>query len=330
MPGEDRICFVVVFNHRYDQNFEKLAALYAGRFANVRFLVPAYTGSRPDVVPVLASSRYFHGYFWEGFARYHEPRFTHYVFVGDDLVLAKDLDAASLLSTLRLDERSGYVKSLRSVCAGSYKWVRGTGAIHAVNADPGLQRYAALLPAPDEWSARLRRHGVDPDVRHFSVRNLRKRSAVNVGGRYAPYRGLLGDLLRVALPVRWARALAASRVPVLSRMARSNLRKRELPVAFASGYSDLVVVPAPAVAEFARTCGVFAAMGLFVEIAIPTALALTVDRIVTEKDLSRRGLELWTAPDVAALEARCERNVARLPPEWLYVHPVKLSRWSIG
>lgn len=330
MATSDRICLVVVFNHRYDQNIEKLLALYRGRFAHVAFLVPGYTGDRPDVVPVLENCNSFQGYFSQAFPRLHRPgEFSHYVFLGDDLVLAGDLDAATLPAALRLDERSGYIKSLTPVCHGSFKWVREHDVIARMNGDPGWARYAHLMPAPDDFAARLRRHGLDAGRRAFSLANLKKRSEVNVGGRYGPYRGLLGDLLTTALPIGWARRLAAGKVPLLSRLARSSLRRRELPVPLVSGYSDLVVVPAPALPEFARACGVLAAMNLFVEVAVPTALALTVERIVTERDLPRRGRELWDAREVAALEAACGRAVARLPAEWLYVHPVKLSRWSV-
>lgn len=329
--GEDRLCLVVVFNHRYDQNIEKLVALYRGRFEQLRFLVPAYTGTRPDTVAVLENAVCFQGYFWQAFARYHDPRFTHYVFIGDDVILSPDVDASNLLARLKLDERSGYIKSLIGLTAGSYKWARGCDAIGCVNRTPGLRRYAELLPGPEEFAARLARHGL-PVQRHFTLRNLRKSPSaapVNAGGRYVPYRGGLRDLLTLAPPIGLATALAARKVPVLSRAMRKNLERRTLPVPLASGYSDFVVVPATAVAEFARICGVLAAMNLFVEVAIPTALALTVERIRTEADTGVRGLELWRAADVAALEERCGRTVARLPAEYLYTHPVKLSRWTL-
>jgi hypothetical protein len=329
--AEDRICLVVVFNHRYDRNIEKLVALYRERFEHVRFLVPAYTGARPDTVCVLENAVCFQGYFWQAFPRYHDPRFTHYVFIGDDVLLARDVGAANLAARLGLDDRSGYIKSLIGLTDGSYKWVRGCDAIACVNRAPGLARYADLLPAPAEFSARLARHGL-PVQRHFTLRNMRKSpsaAAVNAGGRYVPYRGGLRDLLTLAPPIGLATALAAREIPLLSRAMRKNLERRTLPVPFASGYSDFVVVPAGAVAEFARICGVFAAMNLFVEVAIPTALALTVERIRTEADTGARGLELWRAADVAALEERCGRSVARLPEGYLYTHPVKLSRWTL-
>lgn len=327
----DRVCLVVVFNHRYDQNIEKLLALYRGRFEHLRFLVPAYTGARSDTIGVLENATSFEGYLSQAFPRYHDPRFTHYVFVGDDAILAPRFDATNLVPALGLDERTGYIKTLVPLSQGSYKWARGNRTIDCVVHDPGIRRYAELLPGEEEFAARLARHGL-ATARHFGLANLRRnRSAapVNTGAKFRPYRGGLRDLVTLLPPIGLVRRLAEGRVPVLSRWARSNLRRRELPLPLVSGYSDFVVVPAAAIAEFARLCGVFGAMNLFVEVAIPTALALACERIRTEADTGLPGLELWTKADVEALEARCERQVSRLPPEYLYTHPVKLSRWNV-
>jgi hypothetical protein len=332
MSGEDRVGLVVVFNHRFDQNIPRLVELYRERFEHVRFLVPAYTGDRPDVRAVLENALCFQGYFSQALDFYRDARLTHYAFVGDDAVLGREVSGRSLPALLGLDARTAWVKSLTAVADGSFKWARGCEAIACVNHAPGIERYRALLPDDAEWDRRLARHGI-PTGRDLGLRNLRAaRSAapVNAAESFRPYRGLLGDLATLCLPARTVRRLAARTVPVASRMARRNLRRRTLAVPLVSSYSDVVVVPAPALDEFARLCGIFAAMNLFVEVAVPTALALAAERIRTEADGGPRGLEVWGAEATAALEARCERSVARLPGDVLYVHPVKLSRWSVG
>ena len=109
-------------------------------------------------------------------------------------------------------------------------------------------------------------------------------------------------------------------------------RNRSLPYPLAWGYSDFVVVPTAALETFCRLCGVFAAMNLFVEVALPTALALACDRIVVEADTQWRGVEIWDPAEVEDLRTRHGGDLARLlaayEPHQLYLHPVKLSGWK--
>ena len=329
--SEGRVALVVVFNHRFDQNLPKLRALYARRFSRLTFLVPCYDGSDPDVVPVVCNARTFQGYFAQALSRLPREDVTHHAFVADDALLAPDLDERNLTACLGLEASSGYLKELRGITTGSFKWAHGCGAVRCLTADPGLARYAPLLPGPEEMDRRLARHGVDVS-RHFTLRSLRSdrsAAAVNVGARLRGYRGVVRDALELLPPIALLRRVAARGTPVVGQLARSALLRRELPVPVVAGYSDFAVVPAPALDAFAGLCGVFAAMGLFVEVALPTALALSVDRVVVEAGRPRRGLELWRAEDVRALEDGCGRSVTRLPREPIYVHPVKLSRWHL-
>ena len=118
----------------------------------------------------------------------------------------------------------------------------------------------------------------------------------------------------------------------------------KVPYPLAAGYSDFLIVPRSAIQEFSRLCGVFAAMNLFVEIAAPTALALSCEHISTEmikgenwvfgrRDprFARRGLELWSEDDIKALGNKHGWNeqslLQSMGADTLYVHPVKLSRW---
>lgn len=106
----------------------------------------------------------------------------------------------------------------------------------------------------------------------------------------------------------------------------------ELSYPLVGSYSDIVVISADYIKQFCHYCGVFAASDLFVELAIPTALVLAVEKIVTEKDLCLQGKALWTSDDYEEL-TQYNKNLTLLlsdfPKNYLYLHPVKLSEWDV-
>jgi hypothetical protein len=113
-----------------------------------------------------------------------------------------------------------------------------------------------------------------------------------------------------------------------------------------AGYSDFIVVPRSAMKAFAHYCGVFAAMNMFAEVGVPTALALACNSIKTEllqghhfvdlplkrsPDATMRGIELWgqeIQPFEEALNYSWKRLLESFPTDVLYYHPIKLSKWK--
>lgn len=293
---------VVVFNHRFDRNLPVLDAMYAGRF-DPTYLVPFYPGDRTDVVPVFHSSHRFQGFFAEGFANYRRDDVTHYVFGADDLYLNPRLDAENFAEALGLGPRTGYIKSLSSLASAPLGWMHQQPAIHLFHSNTGVE-YARELPDADQATALVQRH-VDLTTQ-LGLHNVAD-----------------------------AKPLATLRDPFVQRsltyFARHPRRARlNYPLLF--GYSDLLVVPADAIEQFVRLCGVFAAMGLFVEIAAPTALAMSCAEVKTEKDSPMKGVELWEPADQKALvddhDGRSAVLQERFPEDQLYVHPMKLSQWK--
>jgi len=75
---------------------------------------------------------------------------------------------------------------------------------------------------------------------------------------------------------------------------------------------------------------VFAAQNLWVAIGSPTALVLSAQEIVTEKDLKLQGKTLWIEEDYRLLdkyESRLKKLLDDFPAGHLYIHPIKLSKW---
>ena len=85
--------------------------------------------------------------------------------------------------------------------------------------------------------------------------------------------------------------------------------------------------------DFCHYCGVFAAMRQFVEIAIPTSLILSCNSVKTLKDI---GWKAENGVDDYRVRQRLEGEnqfsfaglVKNFPKDFLYIHPIKLSKWK--
>lgn len=116
-------------------------------------------------------------------------------------------------------------------------------------------------------------------------------------------------------------------------------------------YSDILLILAGVMETFANYCGAFAATGLFVEYAIPSALIFSSDNIITDKDLKMHGIiqiypkkRLKTANNSRMLNGylpqyreeetmikQYQYNLKSLMAEFgddtFFIHPIKLSKW---
>lgn len=319
MTQLSQVAAVFLFNHRFERNIAKLDDIYGERFPLRTYLMPFARSDRPDVVRVEETSWHFSGHVAQGAHRFRRPDVSHYVFISDDLILNPALDADNIVERLGLDERTGYIKSLASIDAQRYAWHRGVEATIALRRNgPGFD-YRSELPPAEEARARYERIGIDmarPVFRSraealFAVTTLPKRAGY------------------MSLP--WA--------------ARFHGKASDYPLL--GGYADFFVVPAAAIDAFVHYCGVLAALNIFAEVAVPTALALATEHVVTElapgegfwtpqarrnPDCSLKGVEFWDPAETPAFGQRFgfeqQRLLVEFPRDWLYVHPVKLSQWK--
>ena len=83
--------------------------------------------------------------------------------------------------------------------------------------------------------------------------------------------------------------------------------------------------------KFCQISGALAATRLFVELAIPTALAFCSAKIVFNRDIKLREGALWTDEDKKVLD-KYENSLTKLldqyPNDMFYYHPIKLSKWK--
>ena len=315
--SQPQVCAIFLFNHKFEANVARLEKMYADRFQHRRYIMPFASAPDRQVLRVYELSWNFSGHMAQAAAGYVDPEFTHYAFIADDLILNPALDEHNLVEHLGIGMDGGYIKSLAATDAVRYRWPwSGETAMSLRKFGRGFD-YRKELPSADEAKARFEAMGL-----HFPK----------------PVPRSLKDLI-------YTFGTLPRRSPWAFLMGLGTLGKAaEFPLL--SGYADFVVVPASAIKQFVHYCGVFAALNIFAEVAVPTALALSAQHTVTELEIGShfkneearrlpgraKGVEFWDPDEANTFAERMEYSLDKLvsdyPPEWLYVHPVKLSRFN--
>lgn len=298
----DKICFSLLFNHRFDRNVPILRELYAHRFSTLRFLMPFVEwDAEPDVLPVFETAVHFQGYFAQAYERLPKDC-DYYVFCGDDLILNPALNESNLIDSLHC-RNAAYLKYLNPISSHSFAWHKFEECVLFPPPDCNVP-HASFLPPREKILDRFAHHGL---------------ATGNLG--LSNFKGAFDKR------VTWERCKAG-----LKYFLRRGL-KRFLPFPLVEGYSDFVVIPGPEWKAFAYYCGVFAAMNLWVDAAVATAMLLACDSIRTEREHEKEGIELW-GMDQAIPEKNHDLKLKKLlsefPEKHLYLHPVKLSRWDVS
>lgn len=326
MPSKATL--VVIFNHRYDRNIATLERIYRDRFSAIYYLVPFYDGDHPNVIPVYENSYQYQGYIAQGLRIYLNNDSQHYIFVADDLLLHPNINETNYQQHFGLDPEASFIpepfdthnldndETLRFEAyqrdgEKKFYWWRLIDLAKYRHRVEGLEN-AAEMPTYDEAKRLLEEHGHTTHSLKFT----------DLYGPFPPAPGMGQRWQRIWRYLKWLRHY------------RTEYRIDYPAVA---SFSDMVIVSKQTIRKFAHYCGVFAANGLFVEFAIPTALLLASRRIVTEPMLKKRGRIYWSYTEAEAnnyAEAmepfgnQLHKLMENFPPDKLYIHPIKLSRWQ--
>lgn len=323
----NNVALIIVFNHRYDKNIPVLERIYEGRFSNIYHLVPFYNGDKENVIPVYENSFRFQGYLAQGFKQYFNEAYEHYLFVADDLLLHPSINETNYREWFGLAKDAAFIPEIHELHnlanndtlrfiptqkknADKWYWWRLKQLIHYQPHNEGVETKGEMPSAADA-EKRIRTHG-------YNVRPLRFEDVFGSRSSFSD-----NPSAKDRLKYWYKRWKHRNGFP--------------LPYPIVGSYSDIVIVPKSAIKTFAHYCGVFAANGLFVEFAIPTALLLSCEKVVTEPSLGKRGLIYWayTKEEAEAYAAALKPYnnslvslLANFPKDKLYIHPVKLSKWK--
>jgi hypothetical protein len=305
------VAVVVMYNHAYPENIPVVEKLYAGRFSQLYHLVPFYQGDQENVIPVYGSSYYFQGFITQALDRFKTEGVKHYLFVADDLILNPAIDENNYHDFFQVRDQDAYIGSFIEFHHTRSYWQRTAEALAWSIKQPGVEA-EGLIPDAAEAQLRFASHGLE--MGPISFRD---------GFKNPSEKPLLQCLRSPVQFIRWL------------RYSVKHLKKQEYTLAYplVGGYSDIFIVDADSLSLFSHYCGVFAATNLFVEIAIPTALALSCRSIRTEAQTAFPGKALWTQEELKILEPYAfdlSRLLRFFPNNCLFLHPVKLSRWQFA
>ncbi len=317
----NKVALLILFNHNYEKNIGKLEEIYSHRFEDIFFIMPFYRGKRKNVIKVFENSYYFQGYISKALEQIKNDKYEHYIFIGDDLFLNPSINNTNYKEFFRVDSQTAFVPKIfllndmnetRPFRPFAPYWSWNFNALNFRTTQEGIEA-EKQLPEYEEALAILKKHGYEftPDmsIRMFFYNNLFK----------SPW----GREERIK---KWYYLkLFLKKIPQIIK-----LKKIRYPLI--GSYSDCIVIPHNYVDPMIHYCGVFSALNLFVEIALPTALAFATPKIVTELELAYKGETYWLDSGSEKCKAKYHKSLKYLetnfPENTLYIHPVKVSQWN--
>lgn len=294
------ICLSFIFNNQFEKNIPKLRKLYDDRFSTIRYLSPFSKSTEPDIIPIFEKSIHFQGYFAQAF-RHLPGNCDYYIFCGDDLILNPSLNEHNIIDSLNCNE-SSYIKYLNPIWEHSFAWHKFEEC-NSFTENEYTIPYQNLLPSRNELLKIYENLGL-------YYRNL----------GFHNFKGVKEKII------------TKNRIKSGISFFLKNGNKRFINYPLVEGYSDLIVVPQGHLELFCHYCGIFAAMNLWVDAAVATALILSGSEIKTEKDSNYSGTEYWSGDEIInrlkTINYKLDKIGKLFKEDELYIHPIKLSSYN--
>ena len=277
--------------------------------------MPFYDGADSDVIPVYESSKQFQGYLIQAYDKLKDIQCSHYLFIGDDVLIRPDLDDTNFIARTNMHGKKFLSKDfspLNSPNKFRWYWTAGTSK--------------SLYDASTNWRDSL-----------YTYEEALNKFNNFFGAKYKEVydEAFFGDPNKPGGTVLGGWKDAKGFLNIVNYFIATNGNTLHIPYPLAGGgcCADIFCLDKSNLFEFSRLCGIFSAANLFVEIATPTAAVLTFKRYEVIFFPQNSWLILWNE-DRNIFADKYSRDVARLHREWdekfFYVHPVKLSGWKIS
>ncbi len=312
---------VAIYNHNFPKNVDKLEKIYSARFDKICHIMPFYIGEDKRIISVYENSYQFEGYITQGFDCFYNDEAEYFVFMADDVLLHPDLSKDTIEQMLKIDENTGFTaRNIRSVSDKFLimkRWLFPT-IINYMYSD--FKSFVdKILPTPEEMFKKYEQMEIP----------LEKLSENKI--KY------IQDFYTMDLENFFYKYRAATATVDLKKLMAKYVEDTKTPFRylfpFACGFSDFFVVPKKFIKDFMYLCGVFAAMRIFVEVAIPTALMITLDKLMCPKNIGMDVVNFPSDPQREKFSKENDFSVKKVLADWnkenLLVHPIKYSMWEV-
>lgn len=323
-----KTCLVVIYNHQFTGNIEKIEKLYGDRFDKIFHVMPFYTGDRENVVSVYENSYQFSGYVTQAMDKFYSDEYDYFAFMGDDVMLHPDFSKDTIEDMLKINADTGFTaRNLFTVNDGyilTRVWLFPTllNYMYSDNKD----MIDDILPDIQTMVDKYKQLGINCSlISEEKIKYLQDYLPVNSGKnffyKYQPSK--LDENLD------FKKLLAAYEN---ERKQKGKPIKYLFP--FAGGFSDFFVIPKKYIKKFGYYAGVLASERFFAEVAVPTALCISLDKISLPKDINMKVIN-YTSGDSARKELpeKYNKSVKAFLADWdnnnLLVHPIKYSIWEM-
>lgn len=308
---------VVVYNHKYPQNIPIIEEIYAPRFARIYHLMPFYqpqkrSAKKYNIISVYDSSHYFQGFMAQGLQGYYQKDTSHYIFLADDLFLNPKINQDNYQEYFGLSADTAYISRLNSLETPFLRkgWDHNYKSYGFVRKPNGLNEIREL-PSFNEAMKKFKLLGLATDNFNEQAKPL-----------------IIMDLLASVYCKPHPRLHPLYWLIQLIRI-KNKLSPYRLNYPLVWGGSDIVIVAGSKIHKFCHYCGIFAAANLFVEIAVPTSMVLTHDKISLIENLVHKRVIPLKPAQTFSLLVKNDNSIRKLlqnwPDDYLYLHPVKIS-----
>ncbi len=268
------------------------------------------------VIPVFDNSIYFQGFMATGYNTYRHEDASHYIFMADDLILNPDINEDNYANFFELGAKDSFVQNAYNLKQPFDK------------RDWGHSKFAfSFAPYAQELDETHKLPSVEEAIGKFK--------SLGYATQYVRARAEVSRILTKALTGIYVTFPSSQRfIQWLNR-----IYKFKLSYPLVKGFSDLVIVPHNKIEKFCHYCGIWAGLKLYVEMAIPTTLVLLQEedelkfgqnskyRVFNGHPRNLHPLDLQYHNFSSDMKFKTlDDLLAGFPREYLYIHPIKISR----
>ena len=312
-----KTALVIIFNHNYEANIPKLENHYKTKFSEIFFLMPFYSGEKENVISVFGNSFYFGSYVSQ--ASLYLLKMSNsdrFLFIGDDLILNPEIIEENVDDYFCLSKNMAFIPRLASLSERTEYWSHAKNAWEWNPFQRGIEVEKFII-SEEEMFSKMSKFG--SPSKKIPISTIYPKLSI---GQAKFFTGNLKYFVKY---------LVAGFLGSLIRLVGKKDFNSLLP--FYWSYSDIFIVPRKSFLEFSRILGLFSSTSLFVELAIPTALALSVEEIRTEDQLEYEGSPIWPNSlgifeELQVFNLDFRKLLSEFPEKCLYLHPIKLSKWK--